>query len=105
MGRLIVAESGIVYEWDTGKAKRNLAKHGIAFGQVRFFKWDRATTVEDGRLNYGENRYVTYGAIGDRLHVLVWTRRGHALRIISFRKANAREFEKYGQAEAYSSDG
>lgn len=52
--------------------------------------------VEDRRKQYGERRFRALGPIGDRLHVVVFTARGANLRIISLRKANAREVETYG---------
>jgi uncharacterized DUF497 family protein len=38
--------------------------------------------------------------IGERLHVVAYTLRGDRLRVISFRKANAREVERYEQAQS-----
>ena len=58
------------------------------------FASDHFTTPDD-RANYGEPRYTTIGKMGDRMVVLVWTPRGTARRIISMRKANVREQEKY----------
>ncbi len=54
-------------------------------------------TATDDRLDYGEPRYVTIGELDNRLVVVVWTPRGTARRIISMRKANAREQEKYAR--------
>jgi hypothetical protein len=50
----------------------------------------------DERWHYGEVRYRLYGRIGSRLFVVVYTVRGHAVRIISARKANARERRRHG---------
>ena len=52
-------------------------------------------TVEDGRLEYGEKRFITVGLLKSRMVILVWTPRGEARRIISMRKANAREQKTY----------
>lgn len=52
-------------------------------------------TAPDGRVDYGEPRYITVGEMDGRMVVVVWTPRGTARRIISMRKANAREQEKY----------
>jgi uncharacterized DUF497 family protein len=46
--------------------------------------------------HYGEVRYRLYGRIGRRLFVVVYTVRGRAVRIISARKANARERRCHG---------
>lgn len=45
--------------------------------------------------SYGENRYIAYGKICERLMVQVFTLRGEAIRIISLRKAKQREVNKY----------
>jgi len=53
-------------------------------------------TVEDDRQDYGETRFITIGHLAGRMVVLVWTPRGAVRRIISMRKANAREQALYG---------
>ena len=53
-------------------------------------------TVKDDRAEYGEDRYISIGHLDGRMVVLVWTPRGAARRIISLRKANAREQKIYG---------
>lgn len=45
----------------------------------------------DDRKSYGEERYQVFGCIDERLFVIVFTYRGADIRIISARKANARE--------------
>jgi uncharacterized DUF497 family protein len=52
-------------------------------------------TVEGDRMEYGEKRFITVGLLEERMMVLVWTPRGEARRIISMRKANAREQKIY----------
>jgi uncharacterized protein len=53
-------------------------------------------TIEDDRKDYGETRYITVGFLSGRMVFMAWTERGDAYRIISMRKANDREQEKYG---------
>jgi uncharacterized DUF497 family protein len=86
------------YEWDDDQAERNLDKHGIDFGAVEDFEWDKAVVFEDDREDYGECRYQAYGPIHGRLVVLAYTMRGAACRVISVRKANRREVNLYEQA-------
>lgn len=50
---------------------------------------------QDTRFSYGEDRYQLIGRIEERLFVLVYTPRHDAIRIISARKANAREVKRY----------
>jgi len=49
----------------------------------------------DLRPSYGEDRFQLLGRIEARVFVLVYTPRPDALRIISARKANARERRQY----------
>ena len=84
------------YEWDPNKAKRNIRKHGIAFADaVSVFFDDSAITVEDN--NPDEVRFATMGmdALG-RVLVGVYTWREGNIRLISARKATAKEPKQYG---------
>ena len=81
------------YEWDERKCASNLDKHDVDFAAIRDFEWD--TAVIDSNIRYGELRFVAFGYIGLRLHVVVYTLRGTAKRIISLRKASAREIRRY----------
>lgn len=81
----------IKYTWDEDKRQDTRARRGIDFADMERFDWDTARTAEDARGKYGERRFVSLGYIGDRLHVCAWTPRGGGIRIISLRKANARE--------------
>lgn len=82
-------------EWDETKRKANNAKHGVDFADADYVLTDeRAITIEDGRQT--EERFVTIGkGPTGRLLVVVFTRRADKIRIISARKANDREQEKY----------
>ena len=94
------------YEWDPAKRLSNIAKHdGIDFVSVKDFEWSTAQTVRSDR--GGEVRYSAIGYIGPRLHVLIYTARDGARRIISLRKANKREETNYATAQAgpHQSDG
>ena len=86
----------VQYEWDEAKQQSNIAKHRVSFEEVRNFDWLGSKTSPS--LRRGEERYVTIGQIGNRLHVIVWLPRGDRMRIISLRKANMREVREYAQA-------
>jgi uncharacterized protein len=86
--------------WDDNKRAANLAKHGVDFAAVEGFDWETALTAVDDRRDYGEDRFITIGYIGPRLHVMVWTPRGDDTRIIGLRKANDREERRYHAAQA-----
>lgn len=86
------------YEWDEGKNAANRVKHGLDFSKAEEFCWDTAVETVDDRANYGEERWIALGLIGVRVHVMIYTKRGRNIRIISLRKANKRETEHYGKA-------
>ena len=82
-------------DWDDDKRQTNLARHGVDFALALLFDWSLATFEIDRRRDYGEFRIVATGPVLLRLHVLVYTLRGGDVRIISLRKANDREFDRW----------
>lgn len=85
------------YEWHPAKAETNLAKHHVSMRAAPRFEWDSALERIDARHLYGEVRCTALGFIGERLHVMVFTRRGQHIRVISLRKANMREVKFYAE--------
>lgn len=86
-------EGALNLEWDEAKRQETLALRGVDFADFALMNFASAQTREDPR--HDETRYVTYGLIGGRLHVAAWCQRGANIRIISLRKANARERKTY----------
>lgn len=87
------------YEWHEQKRQSTLKDRGVDFADMAFMDWESALTQTDTRRDYSETRYVTLGLIQDRLHVCAWCYRGQNIRIISLRKANAKERTQYDQTE------
>ena len=85
----------MLYGWNPEKRASNLAKHGVDFSEVEDFAWETALVRADVRQHYGEVRLNALGLIGDRLHVLTFTIRRAGLWLISLRKANNKEVERY----------
>lgn len=87
------------FEWDEDKNKACIAQRGINFADiVSVFLDPFRETIEDIRENYGEQRFQVTGHVGHRLVVVIYTMRGAVIRIISARKANAREVNRYGNS-------
>lgn len=82
-------------EYDPAKDLINRSKHGGPLSTAKTLDWDNALYFEDRRQNYGERRYVAFATLGYRLFCLVFTPRNNVYRVISLRKANAREVERY----------
>jgi uncharacterized protein len=85
----------MTYQWDPNKAKSNQKKHGVRFADaVSVFEDENAITIEDEHET--ESRFITIGRdILLRILVVVYTFRGHIIRIISARKATVRERKIY----------
>ena len=84
-------------EFDPGKDAANRVKHGLPPSAAAELDLNEASIVEDKRFTYGEARFLAYGLIAGRLHVLCFTMRGDVMRAIGLRKANDRERERYGE--------
>ncbi|MGH6674679.1 MAG: BrnT family toxin [Xanthobacteraceae bacterium] len=81
----------------------NRAKHGVSLGEAARLDWNWLLVKFDTRADYGEPRQIGYGPIGRRLHCVVFVDRGNTRRIISLRKANTREIDRY-EAQIDSTD-
>lgn len=84
--------------FDPAKNERSIRLRGLSFERVAEFDFERALFAVDDRRAYPEVRHVAIGAVGGRLHVLCFSETADGIRVISFRKANAREVRRYAQA-------
>ena len=89
------SRSVMEYQWDEAKRLTNLRKHGIDFADVPAVFDGDILTVEDERLDYGEQRFVTFGLLKGRIIAVVHTEREDHTRIISARKATKYEQQTY----------
>lgn len=87
------------FEWDEEKAKTNLRKHGIAFGAVEHFDFERALEWSVNRKVDGEERIVSVSLLDGKICTLVYTLRGTSVRVISLRRASRKEADDYGRSE------
>ena len=83
--------------YDPAKRAKTLAERGLNFEDaVHVFAGTTIQAVDD-RKDYGEIRLQTFGMLRGRLVNVVWTQRGDIRHIISMRKCNGREEEKFGR--------
>lgn len=83
------------FQWDPSKSIANERKHGVSFLQaVQIFRNPILKRVDD-RKDYGETRFVALGHYDGDVLCVVFTEREGDLRLISARKANRYEREKY----------
>ena len=85
----------MVVEFDEAKRDATLEVRGLDMARAGEVFSGATLTVEDDRLDYGEDRFITIGFLDKRMVILVWTPRNGARRIISMRKANEREQALY----------
>ena len=92
---------GIRFEWDPAKAGQNESKHGVSFYEAASVFGDPLSlTILDPDHSQQETRFITMGtSIDDRLLVVVHVDRGERIRIISARKATARERRQYEEGQ------
>jgi uncharacterized DUF497 family protein len=84
------------FEWSDSKARANLKKHEVSFEMARLVFDDPAGTDEiDDREDYGEDRFIFSGKVGQRLLTVTYAERDGRIRIISARKATRREQDSY----------
>jgi uncharacterized DUF497 family protein len=80
------------------KRARTLADRGLDFADAGKVFAGTVFEFEDDRVAYPERRYSTIGMLEDRMVVVIWVGAEDGRRVISMRKANARErtrFERY----------
>jgi uncharacterized DUF497 family protein len=91
----------LVFEWDPKKACRNLAVHGVSFGEASTAFQDLLSeTIDDPLHSENEERSVLLGhSHRNRLLVVVHTERGDRIRLISARLATNKERMMYEESK------
>jgi uncharacterized DUF497 family protein len=86
------------FEWDRGKAERNIRKHGVDFAEASTAFGDPfARIIDDPGYAQEERRFILLGRseVGKLLIVVFTERKGDIIRIISARGARPREQRSY----------
>jgi len=92
---IIGMETSMNIHFDPDNDAANQEKHGLSLALGVDLEWDSALTWPDRRRDYGEARQCAIGYIGLRLFFVAFVDRPEGRRIISLRKANAREVKRY----------
>jgi uncharacterized DUF497 family protein len=91
--------STLRFEWDERKALANERKHGVSFDEARSAFFDeRARLIDDPEHSEDEERFILMGLSGSLRLLLVchcYRSKANVIRIISARKATARESKSY----------
>lgn len=89
------------FDWDPHKASKNVEKHQVSFEEAATVFDDLMfITVIDDKHSFDEERYITIGLSNQgRLLMVAHTDRESRIRIISARKATAKEEQFYVEAQ------
>ena len=84
--------------WDPFKARRNIAKHGIAFEDAEVALADPLALTREDPDAVGEQRFVTVGvdAVGQVVAV-VFAYGATEIRLVSARRATRKEIDAYAK--------
>jgi uncharacterized protein len=87
------------FEWDSQKAAVNAKKHGVSFEEAKsVFSDDNGKLISDPDHSEDEDRFVLLGLSSTLRMLLVchcYRAVGNMIRIISARKASAKESQAY----------
>jgi uncharacterized DUF497 family protein len=85
------------FRWDEGNTHKNLLKHHVEDWECEqvFFN-EPLLVLDDPKHSLTEKRWAAFGRTdGERLLVVIFTKRGKLLRVISARQMNRKEKTSY----------
>jgi uncharacterized protein len=85
----------VEFEWDPAKSERTLAERGFNFAFASLMFEGFIVEWPDLRRDYGEVRMQAVGEVEGEILLVVYTFRGETRRIISARRANAKERKRW----------
>jgi uncharacterized DUF497 family protein len=93
-----VATVNMRIEFDPAKDLVNHAKHRVSLGLAAELDWEAALVWIDDRFDYNEIRRIALAPKTEILYYVAFVDRGEVRRIISLRRANRREVNRYVQS-------
>lgn len=88
------------FEWDDEKSASNARKHRVTFAESCAV-FDDPAALRDVDDDPDEDRDITIGMAANGILFVVSTMRGFRIRIISARKANKHEQDRYQRAATF----
>jgi len=82
------------FEWHDHKNLKNIEKHNVSFS-VAASLWSDCFVQSPAKTVDGEDRFFIIGKSEDTYLTVIFTMRGHKIRIISARRSRDVEREKY----------
>ncbi len=83
------------FEWDENKRLPNIEKHGLDFRDAPQLFDENYVEVKAKAGSGCEERFLATGVVNEKYVTVIYTERGGATRIISFRKARKNEQRRY----------
>lgn len=87
----------MTFEWDEGKSRLNLIKHGVSFALAKLAFYDpNQVVVPDKTHSLIEERFFCYGKVDGKILTVRFTVRGDNIRIIGAGKwrSGEKSYEK-----------
>lgn len=85
------------FEYDPGKSRSNLRKHGIDFAGAQAL-WDDPRALVVAARSIDEERFAIIAEFHGKIWTGIFTVRGSRIRIFSVRRSRDEEEEKYNQS-------
>jgi hypothetical protein len=94
------------FQWDRSNSNKNLLKHNVQDWECEQVFFNRPLLVlEDQGHSATEKRWAGFGKTdSNRLLVVIFTKRGNLLRVISARDMNSKEKKYYEENEKENSE-
>ncbi len=82
-------------EWNEEKRQATIEDRGVDFLYAALIFEGETLTREDDRKDYGEVRLASLGLVDDVPYVVIHTKRGENIRLISAWKGGRKDYERY----------
>ena len=89
------------FTWTATKRRINLAKHGLDFADAKRVFAGPMVLFEDKRTDYGEQRMIGVGLLGDLAVLIVHVESDTTIHVISMRKADHHETNLFYQSAGH----
>jgi hypothetical protein len=84
----------VKFEWDPAKDAKLREERGLSF-ELAKTAWDDPNAIEIDVDNRGELRWALIARVVGKIHVVIFTRRGEVIRLITIRRAHKDEERLY----------
>lgn len=83
------------FEWNEEKRQETIKGRGVDFLYAALIFESETLTREDDREDYGEVRFASLGLVDDVPYIVIHTKRGENIRLISAWKGGRKDYERY----------